>query len=93
MSETIGLDARPRLPRGVRLHEDRSRGAWLLLAPETLFELNGSSVEILKRCDGQKCLEEIVDDLADTFSVERARLERETTALIGQLHDKRLIDL
>ncbi|HEX2528803.1 MAG TPA: pyrroloquinoline quinone biosynthesis peptide chaperone PqqD [Geminicoccus sp.] len=93
MSDTIGPEARPRLPRGVRLRQDPARGAWLLLAPETLFELNQSSVEILKRCTGEKSLREIVDDLAVTFAVERERLERETTALIGQLHDKRLIDL
>lgn len=89
----IDLDARPKLPRGVRLHQDRARGAWLLLAPETLFELNQSSVEILKRCNGEKSLAEIVDDLAAAFAVDRGRLERDAATLVGQLRDKRLIDL
>ena len=93
MSDTIDAQARPKLPRGVRLHRDPARGNWVLLAPETLFELNQSSVEILKRCTGEKTLAEIVDDLATAFSVERSRLEQETTALIVQLRDKRLIDL
>ena len=52
MSDMIPEDARPRLPRGVRLRQDPARATWLLLAPETLFELNQSSVEILRRCDG-----------------------------------------
>jgi pyrroloquinoline quinone biosynthesis protein D len=93
MSGAIAPDARPRLPRGVRLRHDLAREVWLLLAPETLFELNQSSVEILKRCTGEKSLGEIVDELAAAFPVERERLERETTALVGQLRDKRLIDL
>jgi len=30
----------PRLPRGVRLREDRVRGRWVLLAPERIFEID-----------------------------------------------------
>jgi len=93
MNPPMPADARPRLPRGVRLRQDQARGCWLLLAPETLFELNQSSVEILQRCTGENSLGEIVDQLAAAFAVERARVERETTALLGQLRAKRLIDL
>lgn len=93
MSATLAPQARPRLPRGVRLHHDKARHVWLLLAPETLFEINQSSVEILKRCTGDRSVTEIVADLAVCFPVEPERLERETIGLLCQLRDKRLIDL
>ena len=93
MTTLIPPASKPRLPRGVRLRRDEVRNVWLLLAPETIFELNGSSAEILKRCTGDKSLEDIVDDLAATFDVDRSRLESETRALLDQLHGKRLLDL
>lgn len=93
MSDMISEDARPRLPRGVRLRQDPARASWLLLAPETLFELNQSSVEILKRCDGARTLGAIVDDLASTFGAERALVARDTVALLAELRAKRLVDL
>ncbi|WP_027134620.1 pyrroloquinoline quinone biosynthesis peptide chaperone PqqD [Geminicoccus roseus] len=93
MSHAIPNDARPRLPRGVRLRQDKARNCWLLLAPETLFELNQSSVEILRRCTGEQSFAQIVDELAQSFGVDRMRVEQDSQALLGQLLAKRLIDL
>lgn len=90
---TIQADARPRLPRGVRLHHDRQRDAWVLLAPETLFGLNQSSLEILRRCDGQRSLDELVAELATLFGAPPERLEPDVRALLGRLHAMRLLDL
>jgi hypothetical protein len=33
----IAPDARPRLPRGVRLVHNEAQGGWVLLAPERVF--------------------------------------------------------
>jgi pyrroloquinoline quinone biosynthesis protein D len=93
VTASISSASKPHLPRGVRLRRDEARNVWLLLAPETIFELNGSSAEILKQCTGEKTLDEIVDDLSARFDVERSRLESETMALLDQLHGKRLLDL
>ena len=39
---TIAPDAKPRLPRGVRLTNSEAQGGWVLLAPERIFKaLNG----------------------------------------------------
>ncbi|MGU3492598.1 pyrroloquinoline quinone biosynthesis peptide chaperone PqqD [Xanthobacteraceae bacterium A53D] len=85
-------DARPRLPRGVRLKHDTARG-WLLLAPETVFGANGSSAEILKLCDGSRTFAALVDELAVRFGVPRARIAADAGALIAGLAEKRLIEL
>ena len=34
----IAADARPRLPRGVRLTHNEAQGGWVLLAPERVFK-------------------------------------------------------
>ena len=57
----IADDAKPRLPRGVRLREDKVRERWVLLAPERVVKVNPIAVEILKLCDGSRTLGEIVD--------------------------------
>ena len=45
-------DARPRLPRGVRLAQSEAQGGWVLLAPERVFKADNITVEVLKRCTG-----------------------------------------
>lgn len=85
-------DSRPKLPRGVRLKHDGVRGEWLLLAPERVIKLNPVAVEILKRCKGEATLAEIVDDLAAAFQAERARIDADVRAMLGDLAQKRLLD-
>ena len=50
----IPADARPRLPRGVRLMHSEAQGGWVLLAPERVFKADTIAVEIVKRCDAGK---------------------------------------
>lgn len=84
---------RPRLPRGVRLKHDDTRGEWLLLAPERLIKADAIAVEILKRCDGTATFDAIVDDLAAQFSADRARVAQDVEALLTTLAEKRMVDL
>lgn len=90
---TIADDARPRLPRGVRLRHDDSRGQWTLLAPERVLQLDPIAAEILKRCTGDATLTAIVDDLAATFAVERTRIDTDVRAMLAGLHEKKVLDL
>ncbi|MFZ0559051.1 MAG: pyrroloquinoline quinone biosynthesis peptide chaperone PqqD [Methylovirgula sp.] len=92
-SAEISGETRPRLPRGVHLKHDDTRGEWLLLAPERVLKTNPIAVEILKRCDGNATLSEIVDDLAAQFKAERARVETDVRTLLGELAAKRMVDL
>lgn len=93
MSAVVDPAARPRLARGVRLREDRTRGGRVLLAPERVLTANATAVEVLKRCDGERTVSAIVDDLAATFSADRARIAAEVEALLAGLAAKRMIEL
>jgi pyrroloquinoline quinone biosynthesis protein D len=90
----LSEDARPRLPRGVRLTHNEAQGGWVLLAPERVFKADAITAEILKRCTGQASVSEIVDDLARAFTAApRERIEADVTALLGTLAEKRLLEL
>jgi pyrroloquinoline quinone biosynthesis protein D len=88
----IQPDARPRLPRGVRLVQNDAHG-WTLLAPERVFKVDAIAAEVIKRCDGQATFGEIVDDLAKTFAAPRERILADVTAMLRGLADKRLLEL
>lgn len=89
----IPPDARPRLPRGVRLRHDEARGQWTLLAPERVLQLDPVALEVLKRCTGEATLSAIVDDLAAAFAADRTRIETDVRVMLAGLADKKVLDL
>jgi pyrroloquinoline quinone biosynthesis protein D len=89
----IAADARPRLPRGVRLVHNEAQGGWVLLAPERVFKADAIAVEVVKRCTGETTFAAIVDELAKTYSAPRDRVLADVTALLRGLADKRLLEL
>jgi len=92
-TSAIPSDARPRLPRGVRLVHNEAQGGWVLLAPERVFKTDAIAAEIVKRCTGETTLAAIVEDLASSFSAPRERILADVTALLRGLADKRLLEL
>jgi pyrroloquinoline quinone biosynthesis protein D len=89
----IAPDARPRLPRGVRLVHNQAQGGWVLLAPERVFKADPIATEVVKRCTGEATFAAIVDDLANAYSAPRERILADVTALLRGLADKRLLEL
>jgi pyrroloquinoline quinone biosynthesis protein D len=89
----IAADTKPKLARGVRLHQDTVRGGWSLLAPERVLTANPVAVEVLKLCDGSRTFAGIVDALSAKFSAERSRIEADAAALLGDLCAKRMVEL
>jgi len=89
----IPTDARPRLPRGVRLVHNEAQGGWVLLAPERVFKADAIAAEVVKRCTGEATFAAIVDDLVKTFAAPRERILADVTALLRGLADKRLLEL
>jgi pyrroloquinoline quinone biosynthesis protein D len=89
----IASDARPRLPRGVRLVHNEAQGGWVLLAPERVFKADPIAAEIVKRCTGEATFDAIVDDLASTYQAPRDRIATDVGALLRGLVDKRLMEL
>ena len=94
MSDAKGIPdtAVPRLPRGVRLHRDEARGGWVLLAPERILQPDAVAMEVLNRVDGRSSLAEIVDNLATTFTAERARIEADVRGFLGNLAEKGFVE-
>jgi pyrroloquinoline quinone biosynthesis protein D len=89
----IAPDARPRLPRGVRLTHSEAQGGFVLLAPERIFKADAIAAEILKRCTGEATLAAIVDDLARTFDAPRERIHADVVNLLAGLAEKKLLEL
>jgi pyrroloquinoline quinone biosynthesis protein D len=92
-ASAIPPDARPRLPRGVRLVHNEAQGGWVLLAPERVFKADAIAAEVVKRCTGDATFAAIVDDLAKAFSAPRERILADVTPLLRGLADKRLLEL
>jgi pyrroloquinoline quinone biosynthesis protein D len=93
-AQSIPDAARPKLSRGVRLTHNEAQGGWVLLAPERVFKADAVTAEILKRCDGEKTLTEIVDDLCSAFTgAPRERIHADVNNLLGALVEKRLLEL
>ena len=64
----IAPDARPQVASLFRLQFEPVQDAWVLLYPEGMVKLNTPAAEILRRCDGQRSVEAIVDELEAAFS-------------------------
>jgi pyrroloquinoline quinone biosynthesis protein D len=92
-SDAIAGEAKPRLPRGVRLTHNEAQGGWVLLAPERIFKADAVAAEILKRCNGEATFTAIVDDLASTFNAPRERITADVSKLLLGLAEKKLLEL
>ena len=62
------LPERPRLNRLFRLQWEEAKQAYVLLYPEGMVKLNLSAAEILKRCDGEHTINQIIAELEQAFS-------------------------
>ena len=60
--------ARPRINRLFRFQWEPAQQAHVLLYPEGMVRLNHSAGEILKRCDGERSVADIVADLEAAFN-------------------------
>lgn len=78
----------PRLKPGVKFRFDRSRDAWVLLAPERLFMPDEIAVEILKLVDGARTAAAIVDALAVAFRAPREVIETDVLKMLEDLRGK-----
>jgi pyrroloquinoline quinone biosynthesis protein D len=92
MVAVIADDTKPKLPRGVRLREDKVRNRWVLLAPERIFEIDAIGVEILKLCDGRE-LKAMIDDLGKTFEAEPDVIRGDVEAFLKGFAEKRVLEL
>lgn len=65
---SINPDLPIQFSRTHRLQWEEAQQKNVILYPEGMVELNQSSAEILKLCDGKRTLAQIVSDLEATFN-------------------------
>jgi pyrroloquinoline quinone biosynthesis protein D len=90
MDEPV-VPERPKLAPGVRLHFDKTRGAWVLLSPERVIEAEGPANEILRRCDGLHTVAAIIDELAVVYAADRTVIAQDVMDMLAELAGKRLL--
>ncbi len=88
----MDTSVRPRLPRGVKLRHDDVRQRWTLLAPERIFEVDGTAAAVLQLCDGERDLAAIVAELAARYDASPAVIEKDVIAMLDDLKAKRVLD-
>jgi len=59
--------ARPRVSAGFRLQWEPVQNCHVLLYPEGMIKLNASAGEIMKRCDGERSVGAIAEELEQAF--------------------------
>ena len=88
---SLDPNSRPRLAPGVRLGENQ--GQKVLLMPERALRLNGPSLEIVSRCDGQHTVRQIITELQKLYAkAEPERVEKDILGYLGLLYEQRALD-
>lgn len=89
----IGPDDILVLPRGVRLHHDRVRGGWVLLAPERALTLDETGHAILSEIDGKRSLQAICQALSDRYNASVDAIMTDATGFLQTLHNRRFLEV
>ena len=87
----ISPHSRPALAAKSRLRDDRLTGRTILLAPERGLFLSASAAAVVKLCDGQRTVAEIVEELVGVTGGERATITSDVGALLEELAGRGLV--
>lgn len=85
--------AKPALPKHIKMRHDAGRGRWILLAPERVFEPDDTAVEVLKLCDGVRSVHDIAVQLASDYNAPLSEIEGDIVAMVQDLADKGVLRL
>lgn len=89
-----GAHSRPRLAAHRQLRFDRARATWTIQAPERAFMLDDIAQQIVSRCDGQRTIEEIIEDLCRSFGdAPREVIAADVVKLVQDFADKGVMEL
>ena len=89
----IGEGSVPRLAEQIKLHHDKVREQWVLLAPERVLELSGPAVDILKQCDGVNSVAKIVTLMSSEYNAPEDEIQSDVLEMLQSLLDKRFLQL
>jgi pyrroloquinoline quinone biosynthesis protein D len=89
---TMDLNSRPRLAAGCRMGENNNQR--ILLMPERALRLQGPSLEIVERCNGQNTVQQIIKDLQEIYwKAEPRKVEEDILNYLALLQKERAVDL
>jgi pyrroloquinoline quinone biosynthesis protein D len=89
---TPELNSHPRLAAGCRLNEKNQQPRTLLM-PERALRLNGPSLEIVERCDGQHTVQQIIAELQKIYSkAAPKKVESDILGYLTRLQNERALD-
>lgn len=86
-------DARPILPTYVRLRFDEVRQKHVVMAPEKLFWPDEIGVAILRKCDGETSIADIVALLAQDYEAPREVILNDVLEFVQEWSDKLLLKI
>lgn len=75
----------PHFAPGVRLHHDKARERWVVMAPERMFVPDEIALEVLRLVDGARDLDGIIDALAAKFAAPRDVIAADVRTMIDDL--------
>jgi len=81
-----------RLRSDVRFRRLEPEGVVVRQTEPEVLVVNDLAARILEKLDGTRSLSAIVEAFASDYDVDRAVLERDVTAFVGELHDGRIIE-
>ena len=83
----------PTLPRGVRIHFDKVRENWVLLAPERAVTLDPVGHAILQEVDGVRSFGEITAALAVKYNAPEDQIRDDSAGFLSALRTRRFLDV
>ena len=83
----------PTLPRGVRLHFDKVRDSWVLLAPERAVMLDPIGHAILSEVDGRRSFGEITETLAQKYNAPLEQISTDSASFLATLRERRFLEV
>lgn len=84
-------EAIPKLARGMKLREDKTRAQWVVLGPERMFVPDEIALEVIRLLDGTSSLAAIADTLAARYSAPRDEILADITAMLDDLAAKGVV--
>lgn len=75
----------PKFAPGTRLHEDKARARWVVMAPERMFIPDETALEVLRLVDGQRDEAAIVAVLAEKFAAPPAEIAADVAEMLRDL--------
>ncbi len=85
---------RPRLAAKARLRWDKIEQQHMLMFPEAALKLNATATEVLKLCDGERTVAQIVDVLLKKFSAaDRQVVEDNVKQLLTRIRARGLLEV